>query len=172
MDKIDERLGQLETTIENMQVYSNGFNIKLLGIPELKENEDAFETSALCVRLFNQMGGNVTINDIDLAHRITPRKATKSGPKPIVCKFTRRLARNSVMAARKDVSKVDPVLIGLTEEADLSSAMLIDHLSPRMQELYAEAKGFQARYEFDFCWTRNGTIFLRRDAEARLTRED
>ena len=99
-----------------MQVYSNGFNIKLLGIPELKENEDVFETSALCVRLFNQMGGNVTINDIDLAHRITPRKATKSGPKPIVCKFTRRLARNSVMAARKDVSKVDPVLIGLTEE--------------------------------------------------------
>ena len=71
------------------------------------------------------------------------------------------------MAARKDVSKVDPVLIGLTEEADLSRAMLIDHLSPRMQELYAEAKGFQARYKFDFCWTRNGSIFLRRDAEAR-----
>ena len=92
LDKIDERLDQLETTIENMQEYSYWFNIKLLGIPELKENEDAFEANALCVRLFNQLEGNVTINNIDLDHRTTPRKATSSGPKPIVCKCTRRLA--------------------------------------------------------------------------------
>ena len=56
----------------------------------MKEKESAEETSSLCVKLFREMGAEVTIHDIDMAHRVPTREA-HGGPKPIVCKFVRRL---------------------------------------------------------------------------------
>lgn len=53
--------------------------------------------------------------DIEVAHRITHRNATDSRPKPIVCKFTRRLAREH--ALRREINKIDPSRIGLPENS-------------------------------------------------------
>ena len=40
--------------VKEMQDYSYTFTIKILGVPELKVNEDASETSNLCVNLFSR----------------------------------------------------------------------------------------------------------------------
>ena len=56
LDDIEENLGKLEIAVNEIQDYSYAFNIKILGVPELKANEDASETSNLCVNLFNHMG--------------------------------------------------------------------------------------------------------------------
>ena len=39
------------------------------------------------------MGASVSLNDIDIAHRVPLGDSTREGPKSIVCKFARRLAR-------------------------------------------------------------------------------
>ena len=106
LDDIEESLGNLEIAVNEMQDYSYAFSIKILRVPELKVNEDAPETSNLCVNLFNRMGANITINNIDIAHRVSFRDSSHSEPKPIICKFVRRLARNNIMAVRREASSV------------------------------------------------------------------
>ena len=68
--------------------------------------ETVADTSSLCVSLFNEMGADVTISDIDIAHRVPLRNAT-NGPKPIICKFTRRLVKERVMAKRYELGNLE-----------------------------------------------------------------
>ena len=161
LTKLYDKFEELDKALEELQEYSYAFNAKILGVPELSSTESAENTSNLCLRLFNAMGAHVTLNDIDIAHRVMTRDSSRAGPKPNVCKFTRRLARNRVMAVRKEAD------IGLSEEDDMSSARVVDHLTPRKHKLYADAKAFQQRYGYEFCWTKNATIFLRQTAESR-----
>ena len=165
LDDIEEGLGELEGAVEEFQQYSYSFNIKILGVPELSDREKAEDTSNLCVNLFNKMGTEVSIRDIDIAHRVSFRDTSRMGPKPIVCKFIHRLTRNEVMSKRKEGRSVDPSTIGLQEGTDMSNVLLLDHLTPRLQQLYADAKEFKLRYGYQFCWVRNGSIFLRYSAD-------
>ena len=97
------------------------------------------------------MGAEVSIRDIDIAHRVSFRDTSRMGPKPIVCKFIRRLARNEVMSKRKEGRSVDPSTIGLHEGTDMSNVLLLDHLTPRLQQLYSDAKEFKLKYGYQFC---------------------
>ena len=153
--------------MNEMQDYNYAFNIKILGVPELKVNEDASETSNLCLNLFNRMGANIAINDIGIAHRVSFRDSSCSDSKPIICKFVGRLARNNVMSARREASSVAARDVGLEESRNMSKILILDHLTPRMQELYGHAKSFKTRFGFQFCWAKNGTIFLRRSEDSR-----
>ena len=116
------------TTVSELQEYSFAFNVKLLAVHDLGDSESAVDTSELFVKLFNSMGAQVSINDIDIAHRVPFHDTTRGGPKPIICKFTRRLARNQVMAVGKEARKVPAINIGLEEEDDLSNVSIVDYL--------------------------------------------
>ena len=88
LDNIAEALGELEDIVEELQEYSYAFNVKILGVPELNQQESAEETSRLCINLFHKIGAHVMINDIDIAHRIPTRNHTSARmgptkPKPI-----------------------------------------------------------------------------------------
>ena len=65
--------------------YSYQFNVKITGLPELNSSETAPETSSLCVKLFQEMGAEVSILDIDIAHRVSTRNESE-GPKLVVSK--------------------------------------------------------------------------------------
>ena len=161
LDEICVRLEGMPGIRNKMQEYSYSFNVKLLGVPQLSENENAVQTSNLCVKIFNKMGANVLINDLDIAHMVSTRSATSKGPKPIVCKFTRRLA------LRKEACKINPEEIGLPQAEEMTKVRLVDHLIPHLPLLYADAKDFKSRYNFEFCWAKIATIFLRRSTNDR-----
>ena len=80
LDDIEEGLGELEGAVEEFQDYSYSFNIKILGVPELSDREKAEDTSNLCVNLFNKMGAEVSIRDIDIAHKVSFRDTSRMGP--------------------------------------------------------------------------------------------
>ena len=62
-------------------------------------------TSKLCANLFIKMGTDITFSQyIYIAQRVALQSA-KNLLKPIICKFTRRLAKELVMARRKDACK-------------------------------------------------------------------
>ena len=86
--------------IDDFQAYRYRYNIKIVGVPEKGTNESADETSGICVASFREMGTDVSINDIDTAHRVPGRNNSSQDPrpKPIICKFVRRLARDKVIA--------------------------------------------------------------------------
>ena len=48
----------------------------------------------------------------------------------------------------------------------MSKILILDHLTARMQELYGNAKSFKTRFSFQFCWAKNGTIFLHRSEDS------
>ena len=137
---LSARVDEMAIEIDNLVQHSYSFNVKLVGVPDITETgskEPAIDTTKLCVRIFQAMGCNISINDI--AHRVPARNAT-NGPKPIICRFVRRLIREEVMSRRRDISRVDPKDVGLGDAAELSNSMVLDHLTPKVQELLAEAK--------------------------------
>jgi hypothetical protein len=134
--------------------------VKLIGIPEMNQNESATETTNICCKLFNKIGVKVNESDIDIGHRVPGRNA-KPGPKPIICKLVRRHSH------RKNGSELKASDIGLPTDSALRHALILDHLTPQVQPLLGEAKKIQARDEYKFCWVKNFTIYLRKEENSR-----
>ena len=81
--------------VDELQDYSYQFKVKIINVPEIKHQEKTRETSDLCVALFNGMGAVVSLQDLDVAHRV-PRRDQDGGQKPIICKFIRCLTKSEV----------------------------------------------------------------------------
>ena len=58
-------------------------------------------------------------------------------------------------------NKVSASAIGLDEDLNLSNARVVEHLNPRLQKLFADAKAFKNQFQYAFCWVKNGSILLR-----------
>ena len=93
----------------------------------------------------------------------------QNNPKAIICKFVRRMAKEKVMSARNEVKKIQPSQLGLQTEL-ISRLGLYDHLSPRLQTLFYEAKKYKIANEYKFCWTKNGAVFLRESDTSHIKR--
>ena len=145
---LTEKVENLSKSIEKAEQYSYAYNVKMLGMPESSSNETAAETSQLCVDLFNAVGANVSIADIDIAHRVKPQRSNSRQPKPIVCKFVCRLAREQVMAVRQNIKKIDPTRIGLSQETSMEYAGIYENLTPKRQQLLVAAKKFKSDNNF------------------------
>ncbi|CAH3116535.1 unnamed protein product [Porites lobata] len=105
IEAVNEKVKNISEAIESMENYSYQYNIKLVGFPELYEHESANDTSKLCLEIFKAIGASeLTGQDIDIAHRVQSR--SDIGPKPIICKFVRRLAKENVMTATDEKWKV------------------------------------------------------------------
>ena len=137
LNLLSSRVEQIGDSIEQLQRYSFQYNIKIIDLPESELQESASKTVSLCINLFKAAGIEISNQDIDIAHRIPTRTAT-SGPRPIVCKFTRRIVKEQVMHSRKEVSKVPATSIGLPSSHSLEN--VIDHLTPLLQQLLADSK--------------------------------
>ena len=90
LKQISHRLNVLSAQVERVanamndaEEYNYQFNVKIIGLPELNSSETAPETSPLCVKLLQEMGAEVSILVIDIAHRVSTRNESK-GPKPVV----------------------------------------------------------------------------------------
>ena len=105
------------------------------------------------------MGAEVSTLDIDIARRVSTRNESE-GPKPVVCKFGRLLAKGKVMEIRQRASQVNPTSIGLSAENELGGARIFDHLTPKKQNVLFEAKKIQRAEHYQFCWAKKSTIYL------------
>ena len=110
---------------------------------------------------------DVSIQDIDMADRLSARKPSKQ-PNPINCKFTRRLAKVKVMAVRREVSNLQATQLGFESQVILNSLNILDHLTPRLQELLRESKKFKEANNFNCCRVRKGMIFLRKSEASEV----
>ena len=165
--QVSAKVDEVGKAIDTIEAYSYQYNVKIVGVPELNGQETAMDTSKLCVNLFIEMGADITLQDIDIAHRVPLRSATNL-QKSIICKFTRRVAKESVMARWKNACKSIPANLGLPDGVSLSSARIFDHLTPKMQTVFSEAKKFKSNHHFEFCWTKNSCIYLRKDQDSRV----
>lgn len=109
---LSNQVERVSNAIDEAEDYSYQYNVKIIGLPA-SASESALETSSLWVKLFREMGAEVSLQDIDIAHRVSTRRE-RDGPKPVICKFVRRLAKGKVMEVRKRAAEVNPRSIGLS----------------------------------------------------------
>ena len=69
------RVEEVGKAIESMESYSCQCNVKIVGVQELRSQESAMDKSNLCVKLFSEMGANITLQDVGIAHRVPQRNA-------------------------------------------------------------------------------------------------
>lgn len=162
LEVIEKKCQEMTAAIETFEDYSYKNNLKIVGVPVLAERETAEQTALLCLRLFSALGvKDISILDIDTAHRVPARRASNK-PNAIVCKFTWRLAKDKVMAARRRNSSLQAKDLGFEEDVLVEDIALFDHLSPRLQTLLYEARKFKNEKGYKFCWARGGSVFLRK----------
>ena len=105
LTEIAKKVYDIDESIESIMAYSYQYNIKIMGIPQAKDSETAEESVSICLKLFRELGAKVCEQDIDIAHRLQNRNSTR--PAAIVCKFTRRIAKEAVMTKKKELRNVD-----------------------------------------------------------------
>ena len=108
------------------------------------------------------------MNDIDIAHRVQIKpSAAVNKPKPIICKFTRRLAKEKVMASRRASGNISSEDLGPPSDIIFERIGIYKHLSPKLQKLLHSAKNFKTQHGYKFCWAKNAAIFLRKNETSR-----
>ena len=75
-----------------------------------------------------------------------------------MCKFTRRIARDGVLAKRRETHRLLSESFDLPEDSELS-IKIYTHLTPRLQELLHDAKSFQESHAFKYCWSKDSMIY-------------
>ena len=108
LDILTENVTRINNAIDKMLFYSYQYNIKIVSVPYISENESSEETMELCVKLFLPLEVETPISDIDIAHKVPQRNnMTSNGhhrPNPIICKFSRRMTRETVLATKRNSS--------------------------------------------------------------------
>lgn len=163
LQSIEERLYRFDEIIEEMLEYSYKYNIKIIGITQEERFESSKDTVNICLKLFEAIGAKVTDQDIDIAHRVKSRNS--KFPPPIVCKFTRRIARESVMENKKTLQSIDLEKINISASGKIG---IFDHLTPYIQDLFYKAKMFKNQHNYAYCWTKNSVVLLKKSSESSI----
>ena len=108
---------------------------------EEKNNEDTSQEIINTAK--NDLGEEITIHDIDRAHRLGKRKLDSDVPRPIIVKFTRCNVRNRIFKTKK---KLKGKTVNITES-----------LTKRR---VAELKKAREMYGFKDVWSQYGKILF------------
>ena len=167
LDLLEKNVDRIDKAIDDMLHYSYQYNLKIVGVPQINENESSEDTANLCLKLFSVLGNDISAYDIDIAHRVPQRNATiyngrRRQPNTIICIFTRRMARDKVLASRRNTTQLTTEALGLSPTAEVNRIRIYSHLTPRLQELLHAAKAHQNMYNYKWCWTKGIAIFIRK----------
>ena len=70
LTELSSKVDAVGKAVDELQDSSYQFKVKIINVPEMKHQETARETSDLRVALFNGMGAVVSLQDLDVAHRV------------------------------------------------------------------------------------------------------
>lgn len=95
LDLLAKDVDGIDKAINDILSYSYQYSLMIVEVPQIKENESAYETTNLCLKMFSALGNDISALEIDIAHRVQQRAVvTNNGrptrPNPTVCKFTKR----------------------------------------------------------------------------------
>jgi hypothetical protein len=82
------------------------------------------------------MGVDISISDIDIAHRIPMRKAAgnhvNQANDPIVCKFVRRMAQEKVLITRNNTSQISASNLKFPPTIKVDRISIFSHFNPEV----------------------------------------
>ena len=112
------------------------------------------------------MGVYVSEHNLSVSHRMPVSKRYKgkhSGPPAIIAKFTRRDVKEKFYDARAKLHDVSTLDLSYSDDNNI---YISESLTESNRELFKLRLKAKKDLRFNFIWTRNGRIFMRKDKEA------
>ena len=153
LDLLTVNVDRIDIAINEMLYYSYQYNLKIVGVPLISESESAQDTVELCVKLLSGLGVYASISEIGIALRVPQRDTLTSNgnrrqPNPLICKFTRKMTRDTVLASIGNPSWLTTEDLDLLSTAEINGIAIYSHLTLRLQELLHSAKANQNTYNY------------------------
>lgn len=153
---------ELEKKVTDIQQCSRGSAIEIRNVPFIER-----ESVTDLVRMVESLGNvlSTPIKDIRDVYRIPGKPGTT---KPVVVEFTSVQEKDKVLLASKTFNKIrsmqdrlNTTHIGYQDKPQ--PIYVAEYLPSSIKKLFYHAREFAKRNNFEFCWSVNGKIFLRKE---------
>ena len=158
-EKLRTKVAEMEVELNSIQQYLRVNNLEIVGLPE-PNNGESEET--LLIHALNDLEGltdHVTPEDIDISHPLPSKR--KDGKSVHVVRFISRKTKAMILAAKKrDANKMFKF-----RNCDI---FINEHLSKQNRSLFATAQERKKALQYKYCWTRGGTIHMRKTDDSTV----
>ena len=158
VNNIDSLVKRHDKHLNGIEQYLRVNNLEVVGLPVADDPGVSVENTLL--EIFNKipdLNGVITEDDIDISHVIPSNRSDKKIV--AVCRFVSRKTKIKILEAKKkcrDFKFKDEFIF------------INDHLSPINRHLFALASGKKKQLGYKFLWTKQGSIFMRKDEHAEV----
>lgn len=132
-------------------------------MPQQNLHKSAEETTSMCLKLFTAIGADVSINDVEIAHRVPARNQSVTGQTQLSVNLSAVWRKKKYLLPESKL-----VMFSLSNfifrrpRTELDNLQIYQHLTPRLQELLFEANKYKRENHFKFCWVKNKIVCLRK----------
>lgn len=148
---VNNNLRREREALNDLEQYGRRSMVDIGGIPR-REGESTDNT---VIQIASKIGVPLTINNIEVSHRISAHKDAS-----IIVKFLSRRTRDAFYKSRKNLKnvRVKDLNIGLNN-CD-KKIFVNESLTPQNGKLFKKTRELLARHS-SHIWTHNGTIFVK-----------
>ena len=163
-ENLQKRSSDEEMKMDELEQYDRRQNLEFQGVP-LTEKEDVTQ---IILDLSEKLEVSLKKDDISIAHRLPQRQrpgrtrssSIKRHP-TIIVRFVSRLIRNQVYANRYKAKYIKDFPVEGMEKLYVN-----ENLTQRRKKLLWQTKQAAKERDYDYFWTNNGQIYLRKDEES------
>lgn len=169
-DKLKNQVMDMQKQLDDNAQYSRLYNIEVQGVPR-KEGENVY-------KILESIGREIQcpLDDlqIEYAHRVPTRNPQNKDGNIVARFFSRRVKENVLACAirakheRRQTATGDRVVRGIKVDGLSDSIFINEHLSQKNKELLKAARDTCKKANFKFSWSRNGTIFVRKNEKSAV----
>ncbi|XP_072181426.1 uncharacterized protein [Diadema setosum] len=149
---LKESVTQLENRVTDLDQYHRRVNLEFVGIPET-EGENVKQ---IVVEVAKHADPNLAEQDVDVTHRLGPKKEKGGPPRPIIKRFTPRRARDAVYNGRKNPR----------DKTKDQRVFITKNLLPATMQLLAKANVERRKANYWYLWTSNAKILVRKNSDS------
>ncbi|XP_063380275.1 uncharacterized protein LOC134669308 [Cydia fagiglandana] len=160
---LQQRVSELEEQLNNQEQISTQNEIEIMGVNESPQENPVH--LALCVAA--KIGLALKEEDVDSVTRVgfrrKPNDSHDSGntrPRPLVVRLLRRTKRNAFLQAgksRHNITSADIQVAGPPQKLFFN-----ERLTKSNRLLFRAARTRSRQSGYKFCWTKHGSIFIRK----------
>ena len=159
IDELSKEINLIHIELNSIQQYLRINNLEIVGLPEPNQGESE---ETLLINALNTLEGidePIRPEDIDISH---PLNSTRKDEKSVhVVKFISRKTKYMILAAKKkDENK--------QFKFRNRDVYINEHLSKNNRALFAAAQEKKRALNYKFCWTRGGTVHLRKTENSQI----
>ncbi|KAF0752799.1 Uncharacterized protein FWK35_00012261 [Aphis craccivora] len=155
---------QLENKIELMERRQISNDIIIDGIPENKTEDCTNLVQQIC----KELNSNINVSMINDCHRIGFNH-NNARPRRIIVKFINHQDKINTLKARQIKRNFSTKDIGIQPDMPI---YIRENITTKGSKLFKEARDLKKSLHFQFVWTKNGLVFLRKNETDKIIRVD